>query len=62
MMPWLAIVVVLGLNVQADAQQQDAQARPSSPHPIKGVQADHQAEQLYRALVVGEPQTVFPDH
>jgi serine protease Do len=57
---WLAIVVLLGLNVQADAQQH-AQAKPSSPQQIKDGQADQQAEQLYRALILNQPQTVFPD-
>jgi membrane-associated protease RseP (regulator of RpoE activity) len=57
---WLAIVVLLGLHVQADAQQ-GAQAKPNGPQQIKGAPTDQQAEQLYRTMIVDQPQTVFPD-
>ena len=54
---WLAIVVLLGLNVQADAQQ-DAQAQPSSPHQTKSLLRNQQADQLFQALSVNQQQTV----
>jgi membrane-associated protease RseP (regulator of RpoE activity) len=61
MIQWLAIAALLGLNAQAGAQQ-DAQAKPSNPDQIKGVQPNQAAEQyvqsVFRAVNFNQPETV----
>ena len=61
---WLAIVVLLGLNVPADAQEY-AQAKPSSPNQSKGVQPNPEADPYHQGvwnLNFVQPQTIsYPD-
>jgi serine protease Do len=55
--PWLTVVVVLGLNIHADAQQ-DAQAKPSSPYQITNRPLNQQVEQLLQGVNVNQLQPV----
>jgi serine protease Do len=54
---WLTIVVVLGLNAHADAQQ-DAQAQPSSPEQTTSLLPNHRLEQLLQNINVNQLQAV----